>query len=51
MYQQTYDPLDNVFFATLVAAIPILKLLYFIALGPIFRTVFWHSSRPTRPAA
>ncbi|MEO8652837.1 MAG: lactate permease LctP family transporter [Ramlibacter sp.] len=32
MYQQTYDPLGNVFFSTLVAAIPILTLLYFIAL-------------------
>src|SRR5512136_1547700 len=32
MFQQTYDPLGNVFFSTLVAAIPILTLLYFIAL-------------------
>src|SRR5215472_8041145 len=32
MYQQTYDPLGNVFLSTLVAAIPILVLLYFIAL-------------------
>jgi lactate permease len=32
MYQQTYDPLGNVFLSTLVAAIPILTLLYFIAL-------------------
>src|SRR6478735_4325183 len=32
MYQQTYNPLGNVFLSTLVAAIPILTLLYFIAL-------------------
>ena len=32
MYQQSYDPLGNVFFSTIVAAIPILVLLYFIAL-------------------
>jgi lactate permease len=32
MFQQTYDPLGNAFFSTLVAAIPILTLLYFIAL-------------------
>jgi len=32
MYQQSYDPLGNAFFSTLVAAIPILVLLYFIAL-------------------
>ena len=32
MYQQMYDPLGNVFLSTLVAAIPILTLLYFIAL-------------------
>jgi lactate permease len=32
MYHQTYDPLGNVFLSTLVAAIPILTLLYFIAL-------------------
>jgi len=32
MYQQNYDPLGNVFLSTLVAAIPILTLLYFIAL-------------------
>ena len=32
MYQQTYDPLGNVFLSTVVAAIPILTLLYFIAL-------------------
>ena len=32
MYQQNYDPLGNVFLSTLVAAIPILVLLYFIAL-------------------
>src|SRR3978361_760139 len=32
MYQQTYDPLGNAFFSTIVAAIPILTLLYFIAL-------------------
>lgn len=32
MYQQTYDPLGNVFLSTVVAAIPILVLLYFIAL-------------------
>jgi lactate permease len=32
MYQQSYDPLGNVLLSTLVAAIPILVLLYFIAL-------------------
>src|SRR4051812_32173108 len=32
MYQQTYDPFGNVFLSTIVAAIPILVLLYFIAL-------------------
>src|SRR3984893_18597749 len=32
MYQQSYDPLGNVFLSTVVAAIPILVLLYFIAL-------------------
>src|SRR5450432_256922 len=32
MYQQTYDPLGNVFLSTVVAAIPIFVLLYFIAL-------------------
>ena len=32
MYQQNYDPLGNVFLSTIVAAIPILVLLYFIAL-------------------
>jgi lactate permease len=32
MFQQNYDPLGNVFFSTVVAAIPILVLLYFIAL-------------------
>ena len=34
MYQQNYDPLENVFLSTLVAAIPIAVLLYFIALHP-----------------
>jgi lactate permease len=32
MYHQTYDPLGNAFLSTIVAAIPILTLLYFIAL-------------------
>jgi lactate permease len=32
MYQQNYDPLGNVFLSTAVAAVPILVLLYFIAL-------------------
>ena len=32
MYQQNYDPMGNVFLSTVVAAIPILTLLYFIAL-------------------
>jgi len=32
MYQQMYDPMGNVFLSTTVAAIPILTLLYFIAL-------------------
>ncbi|HLI27144.1 MAG TPA: L-lactate permease [Chloroflexota bacterium] len=34
MYQQTYDPLGNPLLSTLVAAIPIVVLLYFIALHP-----------------
>ena len=34
MYYQTYDPLGNVFLSTLVAAVPIAVLLYFIALHP-----------------
>ncbi|HEY7061216.1 MAG TPA: L-lactate permease [Chloroflexota bacterium] len=34
MYQQNYDPLGNVFLSTLVAAMPIVVLLYFIALHP-----------------
>jgi lactate permease len=34
MYQQVYNPLGNAFLSTLVAAIPILTLLYFIALHP-----------------
>jgi len=34
MYQQNYNPLGNVFLSTLMAAVPILVLLYFIALHP-----------------
>ncbi len=34
MYHQNYNPLGNVFLSTIVAAIPILTLLYFIALHP-----------------
>jgi lactate permease len=34
MYQQNYDPAGNVVLSTLLAAIPILTLLYFIALHP-----------------
>jgi lactate permease len=34
MYQQGYDPLGNAFFSTVAAAIPIVVLLYFIALHP-----------------
>src|SRR5450756_505398 len=34
MYYQSYDPMGNVFLSTLVAAIPIVVLLYFIALHP-----------------
>src|SRR5690242_16913484 len=34
MYQQNYDPAGNVFVSTVLAAIPILTLLYFIALHP-----------------
>ncbi len=34
MYHQNYNPLGSVFLSTLVAAIPILVLLYFIALHP-----------------
>jgi lactate permease len=34
MFQQNYDPMGNAFLSTVVAAIPILVLLYFIALHP-----------------
>src|SRR5438270_912602 len=34
MYHQTYNPTGNVALSTLIAAIPILTLLYFIALHP-----------------
>ena len=34
MYHQNYNPLGNVALSTFVAAIPILTLLYFIALHP-----------------
>src|SRR5450756_2590600 len=34
MYQQNYDPMGSAFLSTLVAAVPILVLLYFIALHP-----------------
>jgi len=34
VYQQIYDPLGNAFLSTLVAALPIFTLLYFIALHP-----------------
>ncbi|HET7527448.1 MAG TPA: lactate permease LctP family transporter [Burkholderiaceae bacterium] len=34
MYHQVYNPIGNAFLSTLVAAIPILTLLYFIALHP-----------------
>ena len=34
MYLQDYDPLGNVWLSTFVAAIPIVTLLYFIALHP-----------------
>jgi len=34
MYLQTYNPTGNVFLSTVVAAIPIFTLLYFIALHP-----------------
>ena len=34
MYHQNYNPLGNVVLSTIVAAIPILALLYFIALHP-----------------
>jgi lactate permease len=34
MYQQNYNPLGNVFLSTFIAAVPILVLLYFIALHP-----------------
>ena len=34
MYHQNYNPTGNAFLSTLVAAIPILALLYFIALHP-----------------
>jgi len=34
MYQQNYNPTGNVFLSTVMAAVPILVLLYFIALHP-----------------
>ena len=34
MYHQNYNPLGNVLLSTIVAAVPILVLLYFIALHP-----------------
>jgi lactate permease len=34
MYLQTYNPMGNAFLSTIVAAIPIVTLLYFIALHP-----------------
>jgi lactate permease len=34
MYHQNYNPAGNVFLSTLLAAIPIMTLLYFIALHP-----------------
>jgi lactate permease len=34
VYLQSYDPLGNQFLSTVVAAVPILTLLYFIALHP-----------------
>ena len=34
MYFQNYNPFDNVFLSTLMAAVPIAALLYFIALHP-----------------
>ncbi|HXH92893.1 MAG TPA: L-lactate permease, partial [Thermoanaerobaculia bacterium] len=34
MYHQTYNPTGNVVLSTVVAAIPIVVLLYFIALHP-----------------
>jgi len=34
MYQQNYNPLGNVLLSTIMAAVPILVLLYFIALHP-----------------
>jgi lactate permease len=34
MYQQNYNPFDNAFLSTVVASVPILVLLYFIALHP-----------------
>src|SRR5476649_2910114 len=34
MYYQSYDPMGNAFLSTVVAAVPIVVLLYFIALHP-----------------
>jgi lactate permease len=34
VYQQNYDPFENVFLSTVTAAVPIAVLLYFIALHP-----------------
>ena len=34
IYHQNYNPLGNVALSTIVAAIPILTLLYFIAIHP-----------------
>ncbi|NLI93254.1 MAG: L-lactate permease, partial [Peptococcaceae bacterium] len=33
-YYQNYDPLGNVFLSTLMAALPIIVLLYLLALHP-----------------
>lgn len=34
MYLQSYNPMGNAVLSTIVAAIPIVTLLYFIALHP-----------------
>ena len=51
MYYQNYNPTGSVVLSTLLAAIPILALLYFIALHPHGATgavsVTWASPRLT----
>ena len=53
MFFQNYNPFGNVFWSTLVAAVPIAVLLYFIALHPHRDkegTSTSGSPRPMRPS-